>query len=582
MTATTRLLSSTAASPIVQWLHQPRADRAIRFADDDGGWTTVTYDELAAQTRRATTRLRDLGLDASDRMLLLLPSEPAFVAWLFGGFAAGLTVTPVAPLGYFHDLDAHIAHVRRVIEHIRPRVVVTLAEIRDFAVRAIEGLASPPRLLDATELGDAEVPPCGPGEIPLLQLTSGSSGSPRGVRISADALVAQIDQIELRTDYREGDSGATWLPLHHDMGLVGCVVSAVMRGADISVLQPHQFIRDPARWVACFDAGGATMTACPTFGWAYAAKRLRPEDLGGLDLSQWRIAIVGAERVGPGALAWFADVTRSCGFRPTTFMPGYGLAEATLAVTLTDVADEPVAARLDWDALRFGAPVQVRERLPLMAASAAGDPSEWLIGCGTPVHDATVRVLGDDGEPLPDGSLGEIAVRGPNLAAGYATLATEASSAFADDGELHTGDAGFVLDGSLYVVGRVGDSLSVHGRNVYMEDLEARLADVRGVPRSRCAAFAGASGVVALVEAPPGPWVETVGALLRRTLGGAASVTIVAAEPGTIMRTSSGKPQRRAMWRRFVEGSLPAIAHFRADGASGPEPAPRAREADAS
>jgi fatty-acyl-CoA synthase len=563
---------TAATSPITGWLDRPRADRGMRFATDDGGWIYVPYDELAVQARRASARLRAGGLDAGDRVLLLLPSEPAFVAWLFGAFASELTVTPVAPLGYFQDLDAHVEHVRRVIEQTGPRAVVTRADLRDFALRAVEGLSAPPLLLDADDLGPDEARPAAPAPIPLLQLTSGSSGAPRGVLISADALAAQIDQIELHTAYRDGDMAATWLPLHHDMGLVGCVISTVMRGVDVSVMQPHQFIRDPARWVACFDAGGATLTACPTFGWGYAAKHMRPEQLAGLDLSHWRVAIVGAERVGPAALAAFADATQSCGFSPTTFMPGYGLAEATLAVTLTDVREEPVAARIDWNELRVGEHVSVHERRGLLDASRASDPSEWLIGCGTAVEGAAVRIVDERGEPLPPGHLGEIAVRGINLAAGYAPSGAETESCFGADGELRTGDAGFVLDGSLYVVGRTGDSLSVRGRNVYMEDLETRLAELPAVPRGRCATFAGASGVVALVELPPGPWIEETSALLRRSLGHTATVTVLAAQPGTIMRTSSGKPRRRAMWRTFVEGRLSGVLQVHGDAGSGPEP----------
>jgi fatty-acyl-CoA synthase len=335
---------------------------------------------------------------------------------------------------------------------------------------------------------------------------------------------------------------------------------------DLWLMRPDQFVRDPARWLECLSAGKACHTAAPNFGYAYAARRADPARLAGLDLSGWRTAIVGAEPIAASALESFARLAGTCGFSRRAFAPANGLAEATLAVTGVPSGQTPAVARPGWGTMRFGAPVAIERRGELGAADAAGELG-WLVGCGPAHPSVNVTVVDRAGLPLPHGHLGEIAVTGASVAAGYHgdRPARSGSTRFAG-GALYTGDAGFVLDGELYVVGRMGDSLKIRGRSVYVENLEAKVAAAAGLGLGRCAvvsaAGSGHGGVAVLVEAAAGSWIEAAVQVLDREVGDEHPVTIVSGQRGLIRRTSSGKPRRRYMWEQLHSGGLGGTTVF--------------------
>ena len=235
-----------------------------------------------------------------------------------------------------------------------------------------------------------------------------------------------------------GSHYASWLPLYHDMGLIGALLLPVSRQCALSNLRPEQFIRAPLRYLACFGRDGATNTVAPTFGYGYAARRIRPEDLRGMDFSGWIVAAVGAERVGAAPLHRFARLLEPHGFDPAAFAPGYGMAEATLQVTGTPWDRLPWAIRVDASSLRVGQPLRY-ERAGLMAAGEDG-AADWLVSSGLPVGDFELRIAGADGADLPEGHLGELVVRGAAVVDGYEGGSPEQLTAFRG-GELHTGDA---------------------------------------------------------------------------------------------------------------------------------------------
>jgi acyl-CoA synthetase (AMP-forming)/AMP-acid ligase II len=370
---------------------------------------------------------------------------------------------------------------------------------------------------------------------------------------------------------RPEDQTASWLPLYHDMGLIGCLLTPLVNQSDVWVFRPEQFILTPLRWLECLGARGVQLTVSPSFGFAYVAKHAPPERLEGLDFSAWRVAICGAERLDPEALRRFAGLLAPYGFRPETFLPAYGLAEATLAVTGVGVDAVPRAVRPRWDTVQLGEPVVVEAEAALTDAEAIGDGSGWLVGCGEPLLDAEVEVVGDDGVALGDDHVGEIVVRSPAVARGYQGGDDVGTSAFGAAG-LRTGDAGFLHGGELYVIGRIGDALKVRGRAIFSEDLEARVCAEAGLAKGRVVVLAGliegVESLCALVEDPPGDWVGAVASLLERELGPEGDVRVMAGPRGTIQRTSSGKPRRRVLWRELLAGSLDAeVVHRRAPGA---------------
>lgn len=542
-------------SALLGWLSDPRSDREIRFADEGNGWRRHSYDEVAARTHSAGLQLREAGVRRGEVVAIVLPTGVDFVAAFYGTLVVGATPCPVSPPTYFSEPSAYRRHLGRAIRLVGASVAVTDDDLIGVTHQAIaeEDSTAAPLLADfGPDRGRLEVGAL--PEIALMQLTSGTTGDASAARVTADNLETHIRMAGEWQGYDGTQTAAVWLPLYHDMGLVGCLMTSVAYQGDVYWMRPDQFVRKPVRWLECFGRHGASITAAPTFAFSYASKRVDDDELVGMDFSGWEVAVMGAERVDAGSLHSFAERFVAYGFHESTFTPAYGLAEATLAVTGVEVDEIPSVARVDWRTMRSGQPLSI-DLGCLDTAARSGRPGAWLVGCGRPRGDLRVTVVGDNDEPLPAGHLGEIVVEGSTVVDGYEGRSECATPL--RDGRLYTADAGFFTDGDLYVLGRMGDMLTVRGRNVYVEDLEARLTDVAGLPRGRFSIIAGGDEVVALVETPTGPWVEEVAKLLVRYVCEQYALTIVSAPRGSIERTSSGKPRRRPMWQAYQAGELP-------------------------
>jgi acyl-CoA synthetase (AMP-forming)/AMP-acid ligase II len=455
----------------------------------------------------------------------------------------------------FQDGDEYVAHVAAILRQARPRLTIASQDLSDHATRALEaaGLAATP-WLPRYGAEAAVVPET--GDLAILQFTSGSSGDPRGVRVTWENLEANIGLITRMAGFRDEDEVASWLPLYHDMGLIGCFLTPVIRQGNLRLMRPDHFIRDPARWVSCFAT--AAHTAAPPFAYAYAARRMDPKRLEGLDLSGWRTTLIGAEPIDPNSLEAFARVVEPFGFSRKAFKPAYGMAETTLLITMDDAQRNPVAVQPDPESLAFGEPVRILGRHSL-GPESVGAKAGWVVGCGTPEEDVPVTIVDDDLNELPPGHLGEIVVGGPSVCDGYHAGAEGKSTRF-ENGKVYTGDAGFFHEGQLYVLGRMGDSIKVRGRLVYVEDLESRLAEVTRLSKGRITIVAtpgaGSRGVALFAETNDASWAEEARGVLNRRLGLDVDVTIIIGQ-GLIQRTSSGKPRRRYMWEQFSRGRMP-------------------------
>jgi fatty-acyl-CoA synthase len=530
----------------------PRRDRAIQLADDHGGWERVSYAELASDARAVAAGLAARGAGHGDVVAIAVPASRDGLAALFGAWAAGCTACLLPVPGYGSGQD-YTGHVTAILAAARP--AVTFADAESAALLELAAPVSPVRRHHDAAAGTG---PARRARVAALQFTSGSTMRPRGIQLTWDNIEANIAVVARWIGFKEGDSGASWLPLNHDMGFVGCLLTSAARQADLWLMRPDQFIRDPARWLSCLGAGRASHTAAPPFGYAYCTRRLRPEQWAALDLSGWRAAIVGAEAIDPGVLSAFTSAAAPAGFDPAAFLPAYGLAENTVAVTAGAVGRPARALRPDWQRLRAGEPVPIVDIAPL-AGRGPGGPggpapeAGWLAGHGMPAPGDEIGVLitGEAGEPLPDGTLGEITVTGRCVAAGYA-----GQEPFG--GLVRTGDAGFVFDGDLYVLGRMGESLKVRARSVYVEDLEAKARAAAGLDRLAVVAITegGRPGVAVFAESRPGPWAERVTGVLRADLGPEPEIAVIAGPRGLIRRTSSGKPRRGEMWRLWASGEL--------------------------
>ncbi|MEV6815542.1 AMP-binding protein [Micromonospora sp. NPDC051296] len=513
---------------LLSWLAAPRADRGIRFSRPDGDWDRWSYPRLAGLARGHAAGLAARGVCPGDVVGLVLPTGPEFVGTLFGTLLAGATASPLAPPATFGDPDRYAEHLATALAAMRPRLVVVDPGSAPAVARAAARAGVP--TVDVGDLpGDAvEASPAEPARLALLQFTSGTTGAVHGVRVPYPALEANVAAIREWLEMTPDDPTASWLPVHHDMGLVGCLLAPIVTGADLWLLTPAEFVRRPTRYLECFGRHGARLTAMPGFGLAHVVRRVRPEQLAGLDLARWRAVIVGAERIQPSTLERFADLLAPYGLRREALLPAYGLAEATLAVT--------------------GLPLRSGWR------QAPGPDGVPVVGCGGPLAGARVTVTDDDGRPVDDGVVGEIVVGGAGVTDGYAD-----GTAFGD-GTVRTGDAGFLRDGDLFVLGRLGDSLKVRGRTVFAEDLDAALGAALDAPPGRLATVlglrAGTPTVVVHLEHPRPEWLPRIPRLVL-PLVPEATVHVVSVPAGTVPRTTSGKPKRRLLWRTFVESPTP-------------------------
>lgn len=540
------------------WLVEP-SGTGVHIATDSGDWEFLSYPDLAAAARRTAARLIGLGVRREDVVCLVLPSDRELITAIYGVWAAGATICPVAP-PLFDAADAYVEHIAGIFTQAAPRVVVTIAPHEPLVTAALAEAAVSATVWVADDTGGEDLADIAePASIALLQFTSGSTGTPRGVRVSFDNLIANFGAIDYFARGDHGDGFASWLPIHHDMGLIGGLMFPVANQVNVWIMRPDQFIRDPARWLECFAPGRARHTACPPFGLAYAARKVKPARLAALDLRGLRSIVTGAESVDPAVLTSFTEFATPAGFSDTALLPAYGLAENTLAVTFTRRGNGIRLVRLDRPAVRFGAPAPVLDTADFGAVEAASRDG-WLVGHGLPAPEIgiAVAIADESGRELPAGHVGEIVVTGTSVSGGYHG-GDGNSSAFVGD-RLFTGDAGFVHGDDLYVLGRMGDSIKVNGRSVYAEDLDARIAAATGVDRGRLATVAttesGRPAVVVFAAAEPGGWAESARALLRREFGTNVEITVVSGELGMILRTSSGKPRRKRMWMALGSGEL--------------------------
>jgi acyl-CoA synthetase (AMP-forming)/AMP-acid ligase II len=559
---------------LLGWLDRPGDGRGIRFADGADGWDLVGYDSLARSARRVAAGLLGRGVPRGARVLVVHPSGPGFVACFFGAQRAGTVPAVLAPPTAFGDQAGYREHVHGVLRAVEPALVVVAAGMAERIGAALP--PGHPPVVDVDSLrasaADGDTDRRQAADLALVQFTSGSSGQVRGVRVPFDALAANVAGIRTWLGATPADAWASWLPVHHDMGLIGCLVTPVVGGNDLWLLSPEQFVRTPLRYLRCFGEHGATITATPNFALDHIVRRIRPDDLAGLDFGRWKAAVVGAERVDHDTLDRFSQLVGPFGLRTGVLVPAYGMAEATLAIT----------------GLPTGRPWSVRRPVAAPDVDGGAEP-DAVTGCGVPLPGMSVRVLGEDGEPLPEGRTGEIVVSGTSVAAGYLHDAGAASLTSFDDGTLHTGDAGFLRDGQLYVLGRLGDAVKVRGRTVFAEDVEATLRRL-GVPAHHSAVLLGVRHhqpvAVVLVERTG----STADVLARLSSGRVASalrarvtgleLVVLPVAAGTVTRTSSGKPRRRQLWRAFLDGRLPAATPVAAGVGTTTSPQRQSRTTD--
>jgi len=534
---------------LLGWLDGPDERRGIRFARPGGDWEFWSYARLAGLARDLASGLLARSHQRGDVVSIVHRSGPEFVAGLFGTLLAGGTPSPVAPPGAYTDSAAYQAHLHGLFSAARPRTVLCEPQLAE-EVGPVAAAAGVPTVSTVDDLlaaaGGFSRPE--PAELALVQFTSGSSGVANGVRVRYPTLEANLAAISSWLRMTSEDPTASWLPVHHDMGLIGCLLTPVVNQTDLWLLSPEDFVRSPARYLRCFGVEGARLTAMPNFGVGYLARRVRPADLTGCDFSAWRSIIVGAERIDREALDRAYQLLGPFGLRREAFLPAYGLAEATVAVTGLPLPEVYRSVRVRPESLTPGQPAEEAE---------AG---QEITGCGRPLDGVQVSIVDDSDAELPDWHVGQIVVRGSSVADGYLGTPRPGQSSRLRDGTLWSGDAGFLVDGQLFVLGRLGDSMKVRGRTVFAEDLEELLGDLRA-PARRLMVVLGESGgtptVVVVFDRAREDWLSRTPRLLKPRIAD-AELVLADVPRGVLRWTSSGKPRRRSMWDAYLRGELDA------------------------
>ena len=531
-----------------------RDGSGVTFVDLAEHETSLPWSELYARARRVAGALRALGIRRGDRVALILPTSPGFMDALFGTLLAGATPAPLSPPSGLRRLADHHAATARMLTTIGARLVLTDGRIRALLGDTIER-ARPElgcHILDAFDAHGEVDEPVGPDEIGLIQFSSGSTGDPRAVALSHAQLMAQCDALMAVMPARDAveQVGVCWLPLHHDMGLIGCLLSAVCYGRSrIVFIRPEHFLLKPGLWLRAISRYRAVVSPAPNFAYALCLKRVRDEEMAGTDLSCWRHALNGAEPVSLDVMRAFGERFSRWGLERNALTPVYGLAEAALAVTFSSF-DEP-ARGTAFDPATAAATGEV----------VAGNRE--VASVGRPLPRFEVEIRDEDGRPLPERRVGRILVRGPSVMTAYHGD-PEATTRALRNGWLDTGDLGFVVDGELHVSGRAKDVVVIRGANHSPEEFEECLEGI-----------VGAGVAVALGCVPPGADGEALVMLVERTRGTKDEAGLIAQiraaiiertavrphavhvlEPGTLPRTSSGKPRRAEALRRLLSGEL--------------------------
>ena len=581
-------VSSEAYASLVSCLsaHGKQRSNSIAFAtfaDGASSQAALTFGQLDRRARAIAVHLQNQGL-AGGRVVLAYPPGLEFVAAYFGVLYAGGVAVPLCPprrrtieqfLAVTADCGATLA--------LSTADVISQLPVTDKMAAAVAWCAS-------DKLGEAHAhrwalcdPP--PDALAMIQYTSGSTSQPKGVMLTHSNLVNNIRAISQAFGIRGNSTGVSWLPVYHDMGLVGGVLVPLYNGVTNVLMAPSTFVRDPLQWLRAISSSRAAISGGPNFAYDLCARRITASQKTELDLSSWSLAFIGAEPVQADVLARFAKAFAPCGFRPTSFYPCYGLAEATLMVTGPKAGAGAVVKSFDAEALRRGCVLPVSDTSADTSADTGADAS-WtpsarrLVGCGEPVESVRVVIANGD-SPAPAERIGEIWVSGGSVSRGYwgerLTSAAKFQGRLGESGEgpfLRTGDLGFFCEGQLFITGRMDDLIIIRGVNHHPQDLEATarashplleagLGVAFALDQTVQAEQAGEVRLVLIQEISRESSEATdlapiLDAIRDSVLEehGIALDTVALVRMGTIAKTTSGKVRRSASRDAFISGTI--------------------------
>jgi acyl-CoA synthetase (AMP-forming)/AMP-acid ligase II len=566
------------AETLTQVLHR-RAQASpdavhIHLWHDDGRVEPITYGDLFNGAAAVARSLQARGLRRGETVAMMLPTGRDFFPVFFGTLLAGGIPVPIYPPFRANQIEEYAGRQSAILQNAQARLLITFRQAERLArllkprVPSLGGVVTADRL----ERSSAAIPPdepveevsslpIRPDEVALIQYTSGSTGEPRGVALTHRNLLANLVAIGHGVQVRADDVVVCWLPLYHDMGLIGCWLYALYFGLPITVLSPLAFLRRPERWLQAIHRQRGTLSPAPNFAYELCVRRIPDRALEGLDLSSWRVALNGAEPVNPATLDRFIRRFATHGFRAEALMPVYGLAECSVALTFAPLGRPPRIDRVARDAFQL-------HRRADPAQPQHADALEFVsVGSALPDHE--VRIVNEEGRPVPERVEGHVEFQGPSSMKGYYRNPEANAAAQRPDGWFHTGDLAYQAEGELFITGRTKDLIIKAGRNVYPQEIEEAAADVDGVRRGCVVAFAvpdHASGTERLVlvaetrETDHAAHARIV-SQLKKLVGSRCRISpdsVALVPPQTVPKTPSGKLRRGACRDLYLQNRLVA------------------------
>ena len=534
--------------------------RGLNFHDARGTLVRAyPFTQLRDDAHDAALRLIAAGVTPGDRVALVAETSAEFAALFFGAVLAGAWPVPLPLPTSFGGRESYIDQLRVQLASCDPKLLIYPAELAQLAGAAAE--ASGVTGIDWAEFATrpapaADLPSASADDVCYLQYSSGSTRFPHGVAVTHRALLSNLAAHAHGMQIAETDRCISWLPWYHDMGLVGCFLSPLANQVSTDYLKTEDFARRPLSWLDLISRNkGTSLSYSPTFGYDICARRISSQTKASdrFDLSRWRVAGNGADMIRPDVMQAFVDAFADAGFQATAFLPSYGLAEATLAVSLMPPGE--------------GIRVELVEETELSGMHHGEDrPQRYraIVNCGKAVRDMEIQIREEDGTPLPDGAIGKVWCRGPSVMVGY--FRDQASTdACLVDGWLDTGDMGYMSDGYIFIVGRAKDMIIINGRNHWPQDIEWAVEQLPGFKAGDIAAFAitapgGEETPAVLVQCRSSDEAERVRLRdeirdrVRSVTGMNCVVELI--PPRTLPRTSSGKLSRAKARNLYLAGEI--------------------------
>lgn len=542
--------------------HHP--DKAhVYFQHENGEEEIITYGQLLHRSLCMANGLVKAGLKEGDTVAIMQPTTPWFFYTFLGTLLAGGVPIPIYPPFRAHMLEAYAKTESRILKNAEVRVLATfdkaekLSHLLQAFVPSLKVVTTPEQLISPDELAS---PFNANGHHPaFIQYTSGSTNDPKGVLLSHFNLLTNIRTFGKRIKVNQDDVAVSWLPLYHDFGLIGAWLGSFYHGVPLILMTPFSFLNHPERWLWAIHRHRGTISAAPNFAYELCVRKIDHALLEGLDLSSWRIAANGAEKVYPKTLESFAEKFAHYGFKRSAILPVYGLAESTVGLTVPPVEQEFLVDNIDRKQFE-------EDRL---AVPSTDEQALAFVNCGIPIDDHAIRVVDEEGKVLPFRHVGSLQFQGPSSMQGYYNNPI-ATSAIYHDGWWDTGDLAYITEDGLYITGRRKDLIIKAGRNLYPVEIEELVGLVNGVRQGCVAAFGvtdakrGTEQLIVVAETHikdkklRDDLIEQINSAISSVLDMVPD-QVVLVEPRTVPKTSSGKLQRSACKKAYLNGELTKI-----------------------